>query len=93
MNIYDIGDLVRLTGEFKDKAGAKTDPTSLTLTIRPSFGAVVTKTMAQVNDDGTGLFSYEFVPDKAGLWHYRWVGTGSVAAAEEKSFQVRRRKA
>lgn len=77
---------VRLTASF-NVDGTPTNPAAVTLTVKKPSGALVTP--APVND-GPGAYhadvTLDYVP---GVWHYRWVGTGAAAAAEEGRFTVR----
>lgn len=95
-NKYDIGDLVRLSGEFKDINENLADPTTVTLIVTSPSRVDYTYTLAQaeVIRASVGLYYYDFdtsgiTNDDAGTWHYRFVGTGAVQAAEEKAFIIR----
>jgi len=87
MTVYDIGDLAHLTASFANPQGAPTDPTTVTLTIA-SPSALTDITAALVHDD-VGVYHYDLPITEAGLWRYRWVGTGDCQTAEESAFTVR----
>lgn len=91
---YDIGDLIRVTGTFKNDAGAATDPTTVKFVFeKPNETATtyVYLTDAQLVRDSPGVFHVDLVPaaGEDGLWLYRWEGTGAVQQAEPGSFEVR----
>jgi len=93
----DVGDRANLTsynaaGEgFKNAAGALTDPTTVTLEVKKPNGTVTTYTYAaaQIIKDSVGRYSYQLTVDAAGVWSYRWIGTGTVVAAEQDVFFAR----
>lgn len=87
---FDVGDSARLTVALA-VAGLATDPTTLTLTVKAPDGTEATYSGGQVVQTSTGSY-YADVPVTAeGQWKYRWAATGTVVAAEEGSFLVRRR--
>lgn len=90
-NTYDIGDVVRLSVDFK-VGSTLTDPTTVTLKIMDPAGTTSTFTYAgaQVVKDATGEYHYDYSPTTAGEYHWRWEGTGSAKAASEGTFIVRR---
>jgi len=85
VNTYDVGDVAVVTAMFT-VSGTLTDPTAVTLRVRKPDGttAVVTNTRTSL-----GLFTANITIDASGVWYYRWLGTGSAAAAEEGTFRVR----
>ena len=84
-NLYDVGDLVRISGPFT-VAGVATDPTTVTLKIKDPSGNVATYTyaLAEIIKDSVGNYYKDIIIDEAGYWYYRWEGTGTVQAADEK---------
>ncbi len=44
---------------------------------------------ASVTKDGTGSYYKNVAVNTAGLWYFRWIGTGAAQAAEERAFFVR----
>ena len=91
-NCYQDGDSVRLEIRTKDDAGVLTDPTTVTLKIKPPNGAQVTFTEAGggVTKISVGHFRRDHVIPVAevGTWTYRYQTTGAIVAAEEKTFTV-----
>lgn len=87
---YDVGDTVRLGVTFA-VSGTNTDPGTVTLKVKDASGNTDTYTyaLAQITKSATGIFYKDVALDEAGVWRYRWVGTGSAAGAEEGSLQVR----
>lgn len=84
MNAYDTGTLVRLTATFTVN-GVDTDPTTVTGSVRAPDG---TSTPLTVAKDSVGVYHADFTASVAGLHWYRFAGTGTVVAAEEKTFYV-----
>ena len=83
---FDFGDLVPLTVQITDAAGAPANPGGITLTITLPDGTTVTLTPTQT---GTGLFQVDYAPTMAGRHPYRWVATGANASAYSGVFDVR----
>lgn len=93
MNTYDIGDQVRLCVTFSDSDGVAVDPTVITLKYATPAGAVTTLvygTDAAVSREATGEYYADIVPTTAGIWRYRWYSSGTITAAAEGNFSVRR---
>lgn len=93
-NTYDIGDLARLDGAFTDAdTGLNVDPTAIVLTVRPPAGAALqtyTYGSSAMVRDAAGLYHYDLNLPTAGVWHYRFTGTGTAVAAGEKFLTVRK---
>jgi hypothetical protein len=90
MNLYQVGDLVRISAVFRDIAGALVDPSTVSLKVTKPSGTQNTYTFAlsQVIKDSTGNYHYDASADAAGLWRYTWSSTGSGQAAENGEFRV-----
>lgn len=88
-NTYDIGDQVRVTVTFS-VGGINTDPTTITLKVKDPSHNVDTYTYAlgQLVKSATGIYYKDISIDEAGIWHYRFEGTGAVISADEDYFQV-----
>ena len=91
MDIHDKGDVARVSGEFRNLAGALADPTTIALEVRKPSGTQVTYTYAgaQVVKDSVGVYHYDLALDQAGRWTVRWITSGDVVAAELAKFWVR----
>lgn len=87
---YEIGDTIRLTGTFT-VSSVNTDPTTVTLKVQDPSGNEDTFTYAlgTVSKSATGIYYKDVSLDEKGTWHYRWVGTGAVASADEGYVFVR----
>ena len=74
---YDIGDKPRLTGTFTDITLAVFDPTDVNLTVKSPLGISTTYTYAaaEITRASTGVYTYDLLLDRAGLWNYRWFST------------------
>lgn len=96
-NVYDVGDLVKISAIFTDEDDKATDPTVTTFQVTDPLGNTTTHVYGE--EDGemvgpnegldTGNFYVNVSIDKARTWYWRWSGTGAVQAAEEGSFVVR----
>ncbi len=91
-NEYDIGDEVRVSAAFQSLANVLTDPTTVTVKVKDPANAItsyVYGTDEELVKDSTGMYHLDVTPDQSGTWYYRFASTGTVTAAEEKSFLVR----
>lgn len=88
---YDIGDVARLSVAFANSAGAATDPTTVTLKLELPDGTEKTLTyaLAEITKDSTGNYHYDHTITLAGRHTYKYLGTGTVVAAEEAAFVVK----
>lgn len=73
-----IDTAVQVQGTFTDLAGAATNPTAVTLTVRSPSGLVTTPS---ATNTATGVYTATITLDEAGEWSYWWQGTGAVVAA------------
>lgn len=95
INVYDIGDLARVTGTFEDEDGVKTDPTGVTFHFQDPSGNKVSYVYgvdAELAKDSTGIYHADVSVDEVGTWHYRWTSTGTGSSSEEKQFVVKPRQ-
>ena len=90
-NIYDKGDLVRLTATFT-VSSVNSDPTAIALKVQDPSGneATYTYALGQITRTATGQYRYDLTIDETGYWYYRWEGTGAVVSAGEAHLLVRR---
>jgi hypothetical protein len=92
INLYDVGDLVRVSGAFKDAAGTALDPTTVSFEFRDPAGAItryVYPADSQLVRDAVGTYHVDVDANRAGTWRWRWEATGTGQAAEEGAFVVR----
>lgn len=87
--MYDVGDEVTLTALFTDLDGVAADPSAVTCAVQHEDDEPVALTPASTV---VGTWTATVLPDQSGTWRYRWAGTGTVTAAEEGAFYVRRRQ-
>ena len=88
---YDIGDAIRLQGVFQDTSGAYIDPTVVHLKIRKPDGTLtdwIYGVAADIEKPSVGTYYAVVIPTMEGLHWYRFTGSGSYAAAEERAFYV-----
>jgi hypothetical protein len=84
-NVYDVGDLVRISAVFKNSAGTATDPTAVSCKIRKSDGTVTTLvygTDVALVRDSEGNYHTDISITLKGLWMHKFIGTGAVQATE-----------
>lgn len=95
INVYDVGDLVTVSGAFTDVAGLPADPATVSLAFVDPSGNVTTYlylTDVQVVKDSTGNYHVDVNADEAGDWHYRWIATGTGQGAQLGQFAVKPRQ-
>lgn len=91
---HDIGDLRRLTGQFKNIAGAVKDPTTITFKMREPDGVLTTHVFPTVIvKDSIGTYHVDWTIAKAGRHVWRFEGVGALVATEEQDFYARRTEA
>ncbi|MBP7594300.1 MAG: hypothetical protein KA755_01475 [Candidatus Microthrix sp.] len=86
---FYVGDTVTLSNTFK-VAGTATDPTTISLTVTDPSGTATTYTHAgsTITKTATGVYTKDLAAPSAGLWSYKWTGTGTAADVENGSFHV-----
>jgi len=91
VNTYDKGGAVRLKGTFT-VSSVLTDPTTVTLKVKDSDGTISTYTYSggTVTKLSTGIYYKDVTVSNDGIWYYKFESTGTVTAAKEGSFEVRR---
>ncbi len=94
MIIHDIGDRRKLSCEIRDEAGALADPTQVTFIIVTPDGVSTTYTTADAAlvKDSVGVYHVYWNCTQAGTHRWRFAASGSIGAAEESAFSVRRSK-
>ncbi len=89
---HDLGDLVRVSVEFRNTSGDLADPTAVNMSQRTPAGVTTTyiySTDAELVKDSTGKYHVDVSASEAGVWYYRFFSTGTGQAAEERQFKVR----
>lgn len=82
MNMYTVGTVVEMSGFFEDLDGNRADPTFVRASIILPDGSLVSLTDGVQRRD-TGDYFVLYVPPLSGLYQYRLIGYGAVAAANE----------
>ena len=91
-NTHDVGDVVRLTGTFKNQAGAFVDPGGVRVRVKNPLGTATVYVFgvdAGVIKDSVGNYHLDIDADQEGVWFYRWEGITTNKGAGEHSFEVR----
>jgi hypothetical protein len=93
LNVYDVGDSVRLSIAIVNSAGVATDPTALSLTVKPATGTAATYTyaLAEITKDSTGNYHKDITVTShdGGTWYYKFTATGAAIGMQQGSFGVR----
>lgn len=90
---FDVGDTVRFAAAFTTTDGVDDDPSTITLKVKAPSGvetSYVYLTDGSLVRDSEGHYHRDVGVAAAGTWHYRWIGTGDVATADEGRIVVRR---
>lgn len=96
LNVYNQGDLVRLTGTLATAAGAPVDPSTAKVTVKAPDG---TETVYVYGVDAfpersqSGVYYVDVIPNQVGDWYYRFESTGTGQAEDEGHFRVKPRVA
>lgn len=100
MSQYQVGDLVRVTGEFRDITNILHDPDVVGFRIRKPDGTTVSYAINQIGGGdwggdignifrtGVGQFYVDINANSSGQWVIRYYSTGDGQAAVEDSFVV-----
>lgn len=89
MDSFPLGDPVRVSVTFKNNAGTVTDPTTVTAKVRAADGTIATHAYpgdGTVVRDSTGVYHVDITTTAAGVWSYRFIGSGALVAANEAEF-------
>jgi hypothetical protein len=82
MNEYQVATLVGVFVQFYQvppgAAPVPADPTTVQLFIEDQTGNVTQIPTSQIARTGVGAYTSNLLPTEAGLWKYKWQGTGTV---------------
>jgi hypothetical protein len=85
INHYLEENIVRLSVQFTDFAGAPISPTTVTCIVKKPSGN--TDNPAIVNDTG-GAYHADYLPTEFGMHYYVFRGTGNVTVAQQSQFVI-----
>lgn len=88
---YDLNDVPRFTGTFKNASDVLTDPTVVTFTYTNPAGTATTLTYGTdvaLVKSSTGVYYVDLALSTVGRWQIVWRGTGTVADADETDIIV-----
>lgn len=91
INVYDVGDKVRLSAAFTDISAVAQDPGGVEFKIRAPAGTVTSYVYgvgAEVVKDSTGNYHVDYLISAAGRYRYRFAGVTSGQAASERQFRA-----
>lgn len=88
VKVYEKGDTVRLKSTYLALDKARTDPTTVVLSVLNPSGQTSHYYYASghITKEATGVYYYDIALNITGRWTYRWVGTGPVAGATEDRY-------
>lgn len=89
---YDKNDVVRCSVEFKNTSGTLSDPSVVTFKIKNPAGTTTTYvygTDAALVKDATGQYHIDVDIDSVGIYYYRFIGSGTLKAANEGKFTIK----
>lgn len=88
-NVYFKDSAVRVSCTFTVNA-VNTDPSTVTLKVKTPAGvtSAYTYALSQVTRSAAGVYYKDIETTEAGLWRYRWEGTGTCQATDEAAFDV-----
>lgn len=81
----EVGDLPRLTVEWRNLEGALTEPTKVELEITTPAGVVSKPTPTKTS---TAIWHYDLSVTEQGTYSYHWTATGTLQASERGQFAV-----
>lgn len=87
---YQIGDLLEITVEFTNLAGAPANPTLIDFFIRDPSGNITALDQSNATNPNTGEWKW-LMPsafDQRGTWRFRAAATEGVVAAVERTASV-----
>ena len=86
---YDVGDVVRLWGEWTDTGGSPIVPVTPRFLVQAPDKTVTTYTTANgVTANSTTEYFVDITITDGGRWRYRCESTGNTQAASESWFKV-----
>lgn len=88
INTYPVLERVRLSVTFEDAINnlVPVDPSAVTLALTTPDGTVSNVSGSDIINDSVGKYHYDLTVTAAGLWIYRWQGTGAVIASSGNGF-------
>jgi hypothetical protein len=84
VNVYDKGDLLRITGTFTNASNAAIDPTVVLFKYRNPAGTSTTLTYgvdAALVKSATGIYYVDLDMSSSGVWYAKFQSTGTGQAA------------
>ena len=88
---YTVGDIAVVAVIFYDSSGVPADPTTVTLRVSRQSNTVIQYIYLidlELVKDSVGNYHANLNLTTAGLWCFRWIGTGAVQTAVQEYFWV-----
>lgn len=94
LDVYDEGQTIRISGEFRNLADVLADPTVVTFQVEQPDGTVLEYVYAASPDGGlaksaTGQYYIDITAEDPGMYRWRWHGAGLIMGAVDGRFFVR----
>ncbi len=92
LNVYNIGDLVRITGNLATTAGVAVDPTTLVCKVKAPDATITTYTYGTTTfpiKSAAGVYYVDVTPTQVGEYWYQFLSTGTGQAMDEGMFRVK----
>jgi hypothetical protein len=93
VDVYNLGQKIRISAEFTDADGAAADPTAVYVVIKAPDSDGVTYTYgedAELAKDAVGHYHVDQALSSCGIWTARWYSTGNVqAGSADRRIRVR----
>jgi hypothetical protein len=83
--MFEIGQRLRVTAQFKDESSAPANPSTVTARMRLPNGTV---SSPSVTNPSTGMYRVEHVPTLPGLYKVRVTGSGGIDQSQVIEFVV-----
>lgn len=81
-----IGNIVALTGIFKNQDDENADPSTVILRIKKPDGSY--EEDVTPSKTATGIYTYNYTPPTIGLYFYEFIGTGVLVATMQEYFMA-----
>ena len=91
MSVYDVGDLLRVSGAFTDAAGTAIDPTTVLFKYKVPAGTITTLTYGvdgALVKDSVGNYHVDLNMSVSGIFYFKFYSTGTGQAAAEANVTV-----
>jgi len=92
VNVYNLNDLISITGRLTTAAGAPIDPSTLVVKVKAPDATIATYTYGTTAfpiKSAAGVYYVEVTPTQVGEYWYQFLSTGTGQAMDEGMFRVK----